>query len=182
MIRAKSISAMSAFLVLWAISVRAQYVAPSSDSREGSLSVSFQNYYNRVNDKTVYNAQGGGVRLRRFYSHLGLLTAQFEPLVSNGKFYFGDNYLSLTGVPWKGRHWDVYGGEFRAESSMVENPFQNYQLPQIGMRGGRVIARTDNWTASTFAGQQTFAQGSRVAFRRAAPQTLFGGTLAGTVR
>jgi hypothetical protein len=180
--RRNSIPLALALLLFIAVKSRAQYVAPPSDQREGSLSISFQNYYNRVNGRTIYNAQGGGVRLRRFYSRLGLLTGQFEPLVSNGKLSFGDNYLSLTGVPWQGRHWDLYGGEFRAESSLVENPFQNYQLPQIGLRGGRVIARTDNWTASTFAGQQSFAQGSRVSFRRTAPQALIGGTAAGTIR
>ena len=116
-----------------------------------------------------------------FRSKRGLLSLQVEPLLSNGKFGFGENYLSFTGVPWKGRHWDLSAGEFRTESMLVDNPFLNYQQPQIGIRGGRVIARTGKWTASAFAGQESLAQGSRISFRKTAPQMATGAQLSGSV-
>ena len=180
---------MKRFLVLgfclagWLSGVRLHsqsVVASTNPERRGSgdLSVSYQGYYNRVNSSTVANIQGAAVALRHFFPRHGLFSLQLEPVVQGGSFALGENYLNWTGLPWMNRHWDFAAGDFRAATALVESPFPNLALPEVSLRGGRVIARTGSWSASVYGGAETLSQGNRVPYRIKVPQSAVGAEVA----
>src|SRR3989304_3322294 len=115
--RALLLSASLALLLGGVRTVSAETVVASTNpDRKGSgdLSVSFQNYYHRVNGRAASNVQGAAVSLRHFFPRTGLFSLQLEPVANGGRFTLGENYLLWSGLPWFNRHWDLSAGDFRS--------------------------------------------------------------------
>ena len=173
--------------LLWLGGVRAAsaqtVVASTNPDRRGSgdLSVSVQNYYNRVNGRAASNVQGAAVSLRHFFPRTGLFSLQLEPVANGGQFTLGENYLQWSGLPWFNRHWDLAAGDFRSPTAMVENPLPNLSHPELSLRGARATARTEHWTFSVYGGAETLSQGNRLPYRIRVPQTALGGEAIGSM-
>ena len=152
-----------------------QIVASTNPDRKGtgSLSVSYQSYYRQVNGSSSNQVQGTAFTLKHFFPKSGLLTLHMEPLVEHG-LGLGENYVQWKGLPWKGRHWDFSGGDFRKSTALVDVPFTNLSYPELYLRGAKATARTDRWNYSVFGGVQSLSQGTRVPFRVMAPQSALG--------
>lgn len=166
----------------WTEWASAQTVAAGTDpERKGSrdLSVSYQSYYNRINGVARDYIQGGSLSYRQFFPKHGLLRLQVEPLASRGNFVVGENYAHWTGLPWKGRHWDFAGGDFRTDTALVAVPFTNLTHPELSLRGAMATARTDRWKYSFYGGVETLSQGNRVPYRVRVPQSALGLQAAG---
>jgi hypothetical protein len=138
------------------------------------LDVTYQSFYNRVNNATIANVNGTSVSFLRFFPKLGLFSLRFEPLGGKDGFTTGEIYAQWKGLPWKGRHWDFSLGDFRFSTSLAPTPFTNIVQPDFTLRGANVTARTKAWRYSLYAGVETLTQGQRVPFRAIVPQTALG--------
>ena len=160
----------------------AQSQGPTNVAEEigsGELNVTYQSFYNRINNSTIANVAGAGVSFLHFFPKRGLLSLRLEPLADRGGFTTGENYAQWKGLPWKGHHWDFALGDFRVNAALQPMPFANLIQPSFYLRGGSVTARTGTWRYSFYGGFETLSQGQRVPFRERVPQNGLGAETAG---
>ena len=152
----------------------------SDEKGGGELNLSYQNFYNRINNSTLSNINGAAIFFQQFFPEHGLFSFRFEPITKRGGFATGANYLQWTGLPWKGRHWDFVLGDFHISTALQPTPFTNLVQPDFFVRGASVTMRTSNWRYSFYTGQETLSQGPRVPFRERVPQNTIGVEAAGS--
>jgi len=140
----------------------------------GQAETSFQQYYLAVGQNRIANISGLGLSFSEFYPEVGLFSASLLPATSNDRFRMGDSYLTLKGLPWKGRHWTFTAGDFHMPGQMVPVPFTNITFSEIAARGVLVEATHGAQTLGFFHGQGTVTNTPRVPLREVVPQRLTG--------
>ncbi|HUS05790.1 MAG TPA: carboxypeptidase-like regulatory domain-containing protein [Bryobacteraceae bacterium] len=140
----------------------------------GHAEVGFQQYYLRTGSERVANISGLGLSFSQFIPDTGLLSGSFSPALSNSRFRSGDDYLQLKGLPWKGQHWTLHGGDFRLPGQLLAAPFTNIYVPEIAGNGAWVEASHGERSFGFYYGTATIANTPRVVLRLAVPQTLGG--------
>jgi len=140
----------------------------------GGVDIGFQQFYLVTGSRRISNVSGLVVGYRQFIPNAGMLTASVAPASSDGRFQTGENFLQLRGLPWKGQHWTLLGGDFRLPGRVLEVSFNNLFYPEIAGRGGWLEATHGGRTIGFFAGTETVPIGLRVPLRLKVPQNLAG--------
>jgi len=140
----------------------------------GQAEIGFQQYYLSMHAQRVSNISGLTLNYSQFIPDVGLLSVGLAPAMSNNSFRTGDDYLRLTGLPWKGQYWNAGAGDFYVTGALVPVPFTNMYFPQIAARGVSFEATHGSRTAGFFYGAGTLANTPRVVLRMAVPQTIAG--------
>ncbi len=154
--------------------------SPPKEQGAGEVNVTYQDFYDRINNSTAANIGGAAISFLQFFPERGLFSIRFEPMANRGSFVAGENFLQWKGLPWKGRHWDFALGDFHISTALQRMPFTNLVQPDFFLRGASVTARTTNWRYSLYAGLETLAQGPRIPFRERVPQNALGVEAAGS--
>ncbi len=140
----------------------------------GQAEISFQQYYLSVNSQRVSDTSGMGLSFTQFIPNTGLVSGSLLPALSNSRFRSGDSYLQLNGLPLKGQHWTLTGGDFRIPAQLLSVSFGNLNFPVIAARGGAAEATHGSRTIGFFWGQGAISNTPRVMLLEQVPQTVLG--------
>lgn len=140
----------------------------------GQAQIGFQQYYLAAGSERLANISGLTLNYSQFIPDVGLLSAGLAPALSSNQFRTGDDYLRLTGLPWKGQYWNLGIGDFYVPGQLVPSSFTNVYFPQIAGRGVSMEASHGGRTIGFFYGSGTIANTPRVVLRVAVPQTVAG--------
>src|SRR5579872_6004267 len=140
----------------------------------GQAEIGFQQYYLSYGSQRIANISGLALRYSQFIPDFGLVSASVSPALSNDRFRTGDDYLSLTGLPWKGQHWNFTVGDFRLPGQLLPTAFTNIYVPEINGRGFSAASTHGSRTMGFFYGTGTISNTPRVVLRIPVPQTLMG--------
>jgi hypothetical protein len=149
---------------------------PFSGETRAGADIGLQGYY-LGGSQQLSTTTGAFVRYHDFIPNVGLLGISLESYGSDGRFRFGDNFVTLAGVVWRGRRWNFTAGDFRLAANPIEIPFSNLINPEIAARGVKVDASSKGRTISMFFGEVTLLEGPRVPFRIGSGQYLMGATM-----
>ncbi len=147
----------------------------SGETRAGA-DVGIQGYY-LGGTQQLSTTSGAYIRYHDFIPGVGLLAVSLESYGSDGHFRFGDNFVTLAGVVWRGRRWNFTAGDFRLAANPVAMPFTNMINPEISARGVKVETSSKGRLVSAFFGEVTLLEGPRVPFRIGSGQYMMGATL-----
>jgi hypothetical protein len=140
----------------------------------GQGQIGFQQYYLRSGSRPIANVSGLTASFDQFLPNVGLLSVSFSPALSNNRFRTGENYLRLKGLPWKGQHWTLNGGDIRSPGALLTTPFSNMFIPEIASSGVAVEGTHEGRTFGFFHGTATVSNSPRVVLRLLVPQKLTG--------
>lgn len=146
---------------------------PAQES-SGQAQIGFQQYYLRSGSQPIANISGLTASFDQFLPNVGLLSFSLSPALSNNRFRTGENYLRLKGLPWKGQHWTLSGGDIRLPGALLTAPFSNTFIPEIAGSGVAVEATHEGRTFGLFYGMGTISNSPRVVLRLLVPQKLAG--------
>ena len=155
--------------------------SPANDQKPtasgGVADIAIQGYYLGGASQPLTDLSGMTVSFREYVPAIGLLTGNFEGYIESTRGRIGQNSVTLNGLKWKGRRWNVTGGDFTFRTGLVPTPFTNYSYPEVGVRGARVEMTDGNRQFTFFAGEETLQEGPRITFRLSAPQTATGAAM-----
>jgi hypothetical protein len=140
----------------------------------GQAEVGFQHYYLSMRSQRVSDVSGLTLNYSQFVPDVGLLSIGLAPAMNNNSFRTGDDYLRLTGLPWKGQYWKAGFGDFYVPGAVVPVSFTNLYFPQIAARGVSLEASHGGRTVGFFYGAGTITNTPRVVLRMAVPQKVAG--------
>ncbi|MBI4889601.1 MAG: hypothetical protein HY821_03180 [Acidobacteria bacterium] len=143
----------------------------------GQADVAIQGFYVGGASDGNLASTGAYANFRYFYDKAGLLEARIESYSDSQRLNTGENFVRLSGLPWKGYRWTLTGGDTRLNLRPASFVASNLYLPEILLRGARVEANAGNWSASVFAGPLMIMQGPRMPYFRRTPQNAAGGGL-----
>jgi hypothetical protein len=138
--------------------------------------IGIQGYY-IGGTQSLSTTSGAYIHFHDFVPGVGLLSVSLESYGADGRFRFGDNFVSLSGKVWRGRRWNFTIGDFQLSANPIETPFTNLLNPEISARGVKVDMSTKHRLVSAFFGEVTLLEGPRVPFRIGSGQYVMGANM-----
>ncbi len=150
----------------------------AAQESRGQADVAIQGYYLGGAGDGNLTSTGAYANFRYFFDKAGLLESRIETYQGQSKLNSGENYLRLSGVPWKGFRWTLSGGDTRLRLRPDNFVSASLYIPEVLLRGARVDANAGHWSVSAFAGALMVMQGPRMPYFRRTPQNLGGASFA----
>ena len=139
----------------------------------GKLRLRLQGYYLGSSNQSLSDITGIATTFRTFFPGFGVASGSIESYGANGRFRSGNNYLDLNGFPLLGLHWRFTGGDFNVPTALIQSPFSNIVLPELGAEGVKIEASHATRRYTLLYGVETLVAGPRVPFRFKVPQNVF---------
>lgn len=144
----------------------------------GQAEIALQGYYLGGNGERGIASTGIAADFQYYFEKSGKLAGRLESYRDGRQRRSGENYISLSGLPWRGMRWNLTGGDYRLGLRPEGAGPGNLYFPELHLRGGRVDVVSGQLTFSVFGGELMVLQGPRMPYYYGTPQRMAGGTTA----